>query len=410
MSLQGTNLEHARRRNRRVAFEAVLKHGPLSRSEIARMTGLTSQTASNIAGELIALGLIKETGRRLGRKGQPATEYVVDEEGAYTIGIHLDQNQLVGLLVDVLGHIVARTALPIARQNPGEVLPLVERAVDGLVNGNDEIRRRLLGLGAVMPGFFESGTFASRGPLTMEGWLDFPLAQELSGRLNLPVFVDNDATAAAIGESLYGFGQTHPTFIYIYFGLGLGGGIVIDGRPFTGVRQRAAELGHLIVNPGGKPCACGNRGCLERYVSLHSAYEAILQTENEWQGASPELLLKAFQTGNNALAKWLDDAAYYLRIAVNGLENLFDPSGIVVGGLLPDPILTALVEKTFPLLPSSAADPGTRGARLIKGDVRFDTPAAGAAALPMSRLLHPLAKEDGPELENAAGAGLFGAL
>ncbi len=357
------------------------------------MTGLTPQTVSNITAEFVDTGLIREVGRRKGGKGQPALEYAVDGEGAYTIGVHLDQQRIVGIVVNVLGEIVERAQVLVASQNPEQVLGQVERVVETLVPSHTLRRNRLLGVGVVMPGFFERGVFVSYGPLSMEGWLDFPVGEKLSRRLRLPVYVDNDATAAAVGESLYGWGHQLRSFVYIYFGLGVGGGIIVDGQPYAGVHQRAAEVGHLIVNPGGKVCACGSRGCLERYISLFSAYEAFLHSESELEAATPEYLLAEFEKGNPALERWLEDAAYYLRIAVNQLENMLDPGGVVMGGVLPGPILTALIDKVRPLKPSIVSRSGSDLTRLAQGKVVVDTPSIGAAALPMSYLLHPATQE-----------------
>ena len=193
------------------------------------------------------------------------------------------------------------------------------------------------------------------GPTTLQGWKDVPVRDRLAEATGLPAFIEVDLAAAAHGEQLYGLGSTFRDFYYLYFGVGLGGSMVHDGVALRGAWGNAGEIGHIPVVPGGDPCPCGNRGCLERYLSLE-AYER-----------------RAKAIGEDA---WLEEVAPILRSAVVTIENLFDPATIILGGLAPNNLLAKLIDG------GGAAAQLDRGARQSPGraaDVVRRRPGRGVA-------------------------------
>ncbi|MDQ0474061.1 ROK family transcriptional regulator [Labrys wisconsinensis] len=388
MALSGINLEHAKTRNRRVVFEAIRRHGPLSRADVARLTGLTTQTVSNISAELGKVGLIRASGKRSGGRGQPPLDFEVDPSGGYSIGVHVDQEHVSGVLVDIAGQPVRDVRLPVGRQEPEALLPVIERAIADLAGTPAlPVSGKLWGAGVVMPGIFHSGRLGRGDAVGLAGWSSYPVEQTLTERLRMPIFVENDATTAAIGERLYGVGRAMRNFLFIFFGLGIGCGIIIEGEPYRGSHGLAGELAHVIVSPGGRPCPCGNRGCLERYASIYSGYEALFPAPNELAAATMDKLQAAIESGNPQALRWLEDAAYYLRIAIAGIENMFDLDALVMGGPIAEPILDALILRLEPLLPSVNGILPRQGERIVKSQLLSDGPALGASALPVSNML-----------------------
>ena len=389
MPLKGANLEIAKSLNRRVAFEAIYRHGPISRTEVANETRLTPQTVSNIVAELSPYGLITEKSLHTGRKGKPAREYAIDKDGVLIIGLHIDQHEIVGCLTNIVGEIQREHRTELQNQEPGYVQTRAETVIDALLEGDEKLRRRLLGVGVAMPGVFDNGVFLSGNALTMKDWKGYPLANSLSKRIGLPVFVENDGTTAAIGEGLFGAAKHVQSFIYVYFGLGLGGGLLINGSVYSGANNRSAEFGHIIVVPGGRACPCGNLGCLERYVSLFSAYQAIKHTDIEYTSVNRQEVLDAFLDEDPALMEWRDEAAMHLSTGVNILENIFDPERVFLGGTLPEPLLRSLVSETEKVRSGT----GSRTERSVSSRPRLEIVTGdvslGAAALPLSVLLDP---------------------
>jgi predicted NBD/HSP70 family sugar kinase len=380
MALHGTNIEHARTWNRRVVLEAVRLHAPISRAEIARATGLTAQTVSNIVEELRRDGLLRHAGRRRSGRGQPPVDLVMEPNGGFTVGLHVAHRAIEGVLTNLAGETLAARSVPVRSPTPAEALPPMRSLVDDLAEEAGAERARLWGVGVVLPGPFGVEGPAD-DPAALPGWSDFPVADALGAVLGLPVFADNDATAAAIGERLYGAARSLRSFVHLYFGAGLGAGIFLDGHPWRGAAGNAGEIGHAVVDPAGPPCPCGGRGCLERYVSVQAACERLAAAG--LPAAGPADLADALAAGSPAMLAWLDEAAARLRQALATLENLLDPEAVVVGGQLPEAVADALLRRMEPLPPTVARRTGRATPRLLRAAAGASTPALGAAALPI---------------------------
>lgn len=387
VTLSGTNLEFARSHNRRVVMEAIRLHGRLTRADIARLTALTPQTISNITGELQGLGFLTPLEPEKGQRGQPATPFVINADGAYSIGLQIDQRTMIGVMVDLSGRVRARRAVPVDRPTPAQALPLIRDLVEHLQDESAVDRQRVLGVGLAVPGPFGVEGLSAVGPTTLPGWQDLSIARQVHAVLRLPVLMENDATAAAIGERLHGVARTLRSFTYLFIGTGLGAGLFQDGHLYKGSGHNAGEIGHMIVVPEGRACPCGNRGCLERYVSLQAAYEALEIPDPGH--ADPSQLLADDAATRDRLETWLDEAARRLRQAVNILESMLDAESIVIGGFLPSPLLQRLIDRLEPLAVSVAARADRLAPRVMAGLAGQDTAALGAAALPIFDELNP---------------------
>jgi predicted NBD/HSP70 family sugar kinase len=380
--LAGTNLEQARGFNRRIVLETIRLHGPLSRADITRATALSPQTVSNIADELCSAGLLQEEKRPPGARGAPGFGLALNPEGGFTFGISLDHRRLCVVAADLMGGVRGRVAQPILDPSPEAVLPQLQRAVRRLTARLGDGGSRVWGAGVVLPGLFEDGTLVRFGPSSVPEWSGFPLAEQLSARLGMPVLTENDATAAAIAEHLHGAGRGLRDMVYLYVGAGIGGGLIFSGHPYRGA-GKAGELGHLVVEPGGRPCPCGNRGCLERYTSLTSAMAALTGRPEQEAEPDPERLEAALAAGEPAMQTWLTEAGHAIGRAVAALENLLDPEAIILGGAAPEAIFEALMQSLEPLPPGLGARADRARPRVLRAELGLDTPALGAAALPV---------------------------
>lgn len=383
----GNNPERTRSHNRRVVLESVRRHGPIGRAEIARLTRLTTQAVSNIVAELVAEGFLLEGGRRRIGRGQPPVELVVNPDGGMTAGIEIAAGHLVTVLVDLAGRLRASRTVPVDGTDPGAVIPLLERELAAARAAAHPAPERLLGVGVVMPGPFEIEGMSSVGPTTLSGWAGLDAQELLAQATGTVVTIENDATAAAVGERLHGAGQSLRNFGLVYFGAGLGLGIVIDGQPYRGAFGNAGEIGHVPVVADGRPCACGQRGCLERYASLHALKERL--AEQGVDLAEPDVLRRLHAARHPVVTAWVAEAARHLGPMVAMLENLFDPESIVLGGALPDVLIDDLIAAMQPL-PLSVASRARRATpRVQRGATGRLTAALGAAALPLLETVTP---------------------
>lgn len=366
MSLKGTNQEFGRPYNRRIVLETIRQHGPIERAGIAQRVGLTVQTVANIIRELEELGLV--SGERSYRKsrGSPPMSLTLNPQGAYAVGVNVTPRGIGAALVDLAGTIVASRRLDISPPEPEDSFRHINKLVDGF--RAKTAGRMLLGVGLAMPGPFDVESMSFVGPTTLESWRGVPVAQRLGEATGLATFVEIEMAAAALGESLYGAGRNVSDFYYLYFGVGLGGSMVKDGVPLRGFYGNAGEIGHVPLVPDGVPCSCGNKGCLERYVSLEA-----------FQRRAPVI----------GQAAWVAEAVPLLRSAIVTIENLFDPETVVIGGIMEDDLLGELVAAVDPL-PTSVADRRERSApRIMRSASGQDAVLRGAASLAFSGVLSP---------------------
>ncbi len=366
MPLKGTNQEFGRPYNRRIVLRTIRQFGPIERADIARRVGLTVQTVANIIRELEELGLV--TGVRTHKKsrGSPPMSLTLNPSGAYAVGVNVTPRGIEAALVDLAGTIVHTERLALAPPHPEESFREIGRLVETF--REETGGSLLLGVGLAMPGPFDIDSMAFVGPTTLESWRGVPVAERLTGLTGLAAFVGTDNGAAALGECLYGSGRTIPDFYYLYFAVGVGGCMVQDGLPVRGSHGNAGEIGHMPVVPNGRPCSCGNKGCLERYISLE-AYNR-----------------RAPIVGREA---WIAEAAPLLRNAIVTIENLFDPETIVVGGIIDEDLLRDILAAAEPL-PTSIGDRKERSLpRITRSDSGQDAVLRGAASLAFSGVLSP---------------------
>ncbi|MGJ3262804.1 MAG: ROK family protein [Salinarimonas sp.] len=388
----GSNPERNRSHNRRVVLDVVRVHGPVGRTRIAELARLTPQAVANIVEELVADRLLVETGRLRRGRGQPPIQFAVNPDGPVTFGVEIAADHLTTVALDLAGGLRGRRVTPLDDTSPDVVLPRLaveigslEAALAGAADGSGEVE--ILGVGVVMPGPFEIEGMSSVGPTTLSGWAGIAPAPALAQAIGRPVVVENDATAAAVGERLFGAGRHLQTFCLLYFGAGLGLGLIHEGRPYRGAFGNAGEIGHAVVAPGGRPCQCGQRGCLEQYASVQALRERL--AEVAIAAPDPAALERLHAAGDPTLAAWIIEAAAHLAPMIATLENILDPEAIVVGGVLPDALTDALIGALDPLPVSVASRRARALPRVVRGQTGQLTAALGAAALPLFDTLTP---------------------
>jgi predicted NBD/HSP70 family sugar kinase len=366
MALRGTNQGFGRPYNRRIVLETIRLHAPVTRADIAARVGLTPQTVANIVREIEEQGFIVSRRAEPKGRGYPAATLELNPEGGFAIGVHVTPLGLEAGLINLAGAVIARVQRDLPRVDPDTAFREIEAMVGEL--GEQRPHGRMLGVGLAMPGPFGVESMSFVGPTTLEGWKGFPVRQALATATGLPAFLEVDLAAAAHGERLYGAGRDFRDFYYLYFGVGLGGSMVHDGAALRGAWGNAGEIGHMPVVADGDLCPCGNRGCLERYVSLEA-----------WER-------RARVIGETA---WIAEVAPLLRTALVTIENLFDPETIVLGGIAPKPLLMRLAGAVTPLPNSVAARSDRRAPRVTLSPIGQDAVLLGAAALAVSGVLSP---------------------
>ncbi|MBV8501849.1 MAG: ROK family transcriptional regulator [Paucibacter sp.] len=400
---RGTTQQSSAPYNRRMVLDLVRQRGSMSRKDLVEKVALSPQTVANITNELEAIGLLVARRQKADKlRGQPPIAFELNPNAGGSIGISLEPGRASAAQVNLVGEVLRRESMEVDTHDRAAVLAaMIElvRAVRTRSLGDG----RLWGVGVALPGPLIATDISFVGPTALEGWTDLSVLDDLREHTRLPVFYSVDSVAGALGETLFGVAKSLENFFYLHLGLGLGGALV-DGRSaYRGANGNATEIGHVPVQPGGTPCYCGNTGCLERYLSLHSLAEALGASDAQMQ--DPAYLAALIEKPNKRMQAWCEQAAARLRDAVCMIENMLDPHSIVIGGSAPKALVERLVELAQPLRRSVRGGVAQPGSRIVLSERQEDSSILGAAVLPIYDMLAPrpevLQQDRRPEAEVA---------
>ncbi len=330
---------HLRRTNLALVLDQLRRRGSSSRSQLVAATGLTRSAIAGLVGELESIGLVVEAPpARDGRPGRPSPVVHVAHRDVVALAIEIFVDEIGAAYVALDGSIVAavRVARPRTRVAVAETVADVAALVDTLdlqLADSSHPRPRLVGCGVSVPGLVRDvdGIVVAAPNL---GWNDVALAASLGAALGrgVPMHVGNDADLGALAESRFGAGVDADDMIFVSGEVGVGGGLVTDGRPVVGHLGFAGEIGHLPVNPDGRRCRCGSVGCWETEVGEAALLERAGLDPDGGRAAVDELLERA-AAGDLRATDALAVEARWLAIGIAGLVNILDPDTVVLGGL-----------------------------------------------------------------------------
>ena len=315
-------------------------HGPRSRARLAADLGLTRSAASALVADLEERGLVRAGGRERGGLGRPGTVVELDGGSVCGIGAEINVNHVAAIALDLAGEVVAehRLALDATRCRVDEVLDrLAElvRRTDADARGSG---REPAGCAVGVAGLLDR----TREVLTLGpnlGWRDVPVGAELRGRLGAayPVIVENEGNLAAIAEALPGDPGRQDVLV-IFGEVGVGGGIVAGGRLLRGHQGYAGELGHMIVDPGGRRCGCGRVGCWETVAGLRALLDAAADPDDPVRDPALSLderlaeINRRADLGDTRTLAALDLVGRWVGIGAAMLTNALNPAAIVLSG------------------------------------------------------------------------------
>jgi predicted NBD/HSP70 family sugar kinase len=387
MVSRGTTQQSSAPYNRRIVLDVIRRQGTISRKEIVDQVSLSPQTVANITNDLETIGLIvakRVTGAK--SRGQPPIAFELNAHAGHSIGISIEPGRVSAALVNLVGEVVGRREVDVDTHDQRRALAAMVRVVS-------ELRRRpatpdrIWGVGVALPGPLVETDISFIGPTALEGWKDLSVLDELRDTTRLQVVYSVDSVAGALGETLFGVARTLDGFFYMHFGVGLGGTLVVNRSAHRGANGNATEIGHIPIVPGGKPCYCGNAGCLERYLSLHSLAEALGIAGEPDRDA--QIAARLERNDDPVLLSWCREAADRLRDAICVIENMLDPRAIVIGGSAPKTLVERLLALAQPLHHSVRGGVAQPTERVLLSERQEDSSILGAAVLPIYDLLSP---------------------
>jgi predicted NBD/HSP70 family sugar kinase len=372
---------HAQTRahNASLVLRAIYDLGPISRAQIARLTGLTRTSVGELVSELERDGLAQDVGRGPSTGGKAPTLVALIDDSRHLVTLDLGERTLSAALVNLRGTIRRRATRDLEGADVNAAVALVTDLIDEMLAGE---HAPILGISVGTPGIVEGdGTIRWALNLSLG---DLRLGDILRARYGLPTIVANDSWAAAIATYLFRRDGRPSNLVAIKVGRGIGAGLVLDGNLFEGDRRGAGEIGHIVVDPGGEKCHCGRVGCLETVASAPAILRASAAAGIE---ADDLVELAALARAGDPIAlAVVRDAGRALGNAIAHVLGVLDVREIVVHGSV-----TALGEPWLSVVRDEARTrslgPMARETSLIDGGLGEDLTLLGAAAMLLTREL-----------------------
>jgi predicted NBD/HSP70 family sugar kinase len=409
---RGANLPAIAAFNETVVLDAIRRSGHgMSRVELVGKTGLSAQTVTNVSRRLLGHGLIREAGKQIDGPGKPRTILALEPTGSYAVGVHLDPTVITCVLLDLEGSVVEhlRRHSPVSGDS-AETIAIAVEAIAELLARSGVDRSRVSGVGVAAPGPIDVGTGVVVRPPLIPGWNDLHLRDELTAATGLPSLLAKDVTAAAVAERWRDPAGASGNFVFVYYGTGVGVGMVLAREVYTGASQNAGDVGHAIVDPGGALCACGRRGCYGESVRpyrlvMQGIWAGVLQAPGGVivpDGTDLDLDVEAVDelftelnrvadAGDAAAASILDRSIRNSALYLSNLSALLDIDRIVYGG----PSWARVEQRYLSQLPERLREIDmsilTHPVELASSAVGEDVAAVGAACLVLDAAFSPRA-------------------
>jgi predicted NBD/HSP70 family sugar kinase len=385
-----------RQMNRLRIIEALYRHPVSSRADLARGAQLSRATVSTLVEELMRAGLVEErTGAEApatsaeGAVGRPPVLLSLVSGAAFAVGLDFGHQHIRVALCDLTGEpIVDDYSVAEVDHAPAESLDLAHELVREALRSSGVTPSQLLGVGMGLAVPINKATGEPEADGILPGWHGIRPAAEMQTRLGIPVVLENDANVGALGEKAFGAARGVDDLIYIRLSAGIGAGLILEGHPYSGVAGVAGEIGHVLSDPSGPICRCGNRGCLEA-VASPVAVAALLE-RSVGSPVTVERLLQLVAGGHRGARRAVAEAGEAVGRAVSMFVNVLNPELVVVGGdlaqageILLEPIRAAIERHS--VAPAAAAVRVTAGMLGARAEV------LGAAALILARSPRALA-------------------
>lgn len=322
-------------------MNVIRRQGPVSKVEIAKVTGLTPPTVTNITNKFLELGLIVEDSIGESSGGRRPLLLKISDILAQVIVIYIGSERIIGYVIDPQFRIQWEDSRSIKGRKKEEVL---EMMLDIIKDCRSAASISVMAVGVVV-----------RGPVRIKegisvfapniGWRNAPLKDIIEQQIGLPAFIENDVKALSNCEYYYGSVKDATSMILLKVSHGIGGGIIFNGRLYRGVNDSAGEVGHTTIDIAGPMCSCGNYGCLEALASETALVDMVSKAIKEGQpslvydmvegilaNVTPEIIYQAADDGDEIAIRMLGQVARYLGIGISNLVNIFNPEIIIIGG------------------------------------------------------------------------------
>ncbi|OPA80796.1 sugar kinase [Paenibacillus selenitireducens] len=327
--MQKHDQDYIKRKNRDTVFHLIKNHAPVSRAQLARMTGMSPTTVSRIVAELDEQGYVLESESVTSGVGRKAAWLTLNRAMVLTIGIELDKTRFRIGIMDLDGELVVLKEYErIPTETPEATVMHIQRTLDQLFDEEKIDPAKVIGVGVGIPGIIDhrSGVVILSAQL---GWHHVPAAALFHEHLGYETVIDNELKARALAEHVKGRAIHSRKTALIRFGSGVGSALIIEGEIYRGENNSAGEIGHTVIDPMGTTCECGKVGCLQTYI----AEGALLKEASKYSSITnlPELF-EASRSGHVWAEQIVRKAMVYMGVTINNILCMYNPDSIILSG------------------------------------------------------------------------------
>ncbi|OJX75761.1 MAG: sugar kinase [Leifsonia sp. 71-9] len=312
-------------------FTTILTRSPISRIDVARLTGLSQAAVTKAVAPLVTAGLINDSldPTLTGLPGRPVSPVAVVPEAVVALGVKVNADELIGVATDLTTRIIASERVPLVSHEPAAVIDAIVDLCASLQRAIGGLGSRLGCVGVAVSGDVDTETGVVRDSALM-GWRGVELGSALSERLSQEVVVENDVRALTIGEHWFGVGLGTGSFAIVTIGRGIGSGLHLNGEVVEGAYGVAGEIGHLPLTTPDHLCACGRRGCVEAVAATSAIVEAVSTAHG--RPVPIEEAVALGRAGDPAAVSAFAEAGHVIGAAIASLVNLVGPELVIIGG------------------------------------------------------------------------------
>ncbi|MGX6444487.1 ROK family protein [Neobacillus sp. K501] len=319
------NQQVVKKNNKALVLQLIMEKEPISRADIAQVSGLHKATVSSLVNELLDEELIFESGPGESSGGRRPVILHFNKSAGYAIGIDIGVNYVLSVLTDLKGNILIEKNERVNRTPYPSIMSKIQNMIGAIMKEMPTSRYGVVGIGVGVPGIVNKSGSVLLAPNL--GWMNIALKKDLEDLFQVPVIIENEANAGAVAEQQFGAGQDYKNMIYISAGIGIGVGIILNKELYQGRNGYSGEMGHMIIDLNGKPCSCGSRGCWEAYASEN----ALLEMANQ---DSLESMIGLAEKREESVLHHFEEIGKYLGYGINNIINTFNPDQVILGNRL----------------------------------------------------------------------------
>lgn len=390
-----TTTRDIRQANRLQILHQLLVRKSSTRQELSKVTGLSLATVANLITRMLDEGLVVETGMEAPEMGRPTAILALNALAGACVGVDVAETYIHYDLFDLTLKNLAEyeIALPSSKKEAGEVVQQIVSGFNTLLSQANIDREKVVGVGISIPGPFEHSTGVSVFAPSW-GWVNVSIKAMLEKELKIPLYMDNPLKFNALAEVWFGAGRKADTLAAVVLGTGVGAGFVINGQLFHGASNTAGEWGHSVVVAGGRPCRCGNRGCLEAYVGAPGILQTLIEIDKnspllfiDDQTRSISAIASAAKKGDPTALAVLHQTAIYLSAGLASLINIINPDLVILGSWVATSLGPVMLNELIELIKQQTLERPFKAVSFVMSEMTQNSVSLGAATLVLEEFL-----------------------